>query len=334
MEKSIKSLMLKTLAVIAPFIVLSIIVPIMLSNFPLRFYDEEFGWYQQNKDYAESHADYCRVLIMGDSTAKAAWLPAELSDDAYNFALGGASPIEEYYCLRDYLKENKAPEYVIYTQVISHFLDSEVFWSRSAYFHRLEFNEVYDTYKNEKTVLDEKIVFDDKDLIDIVLYYIYSPIYFSSAFMRGLFSSRQEFNEIRYEEAVSNRGRVQMGNGIVNGPASVVKDTFFACNKLIDTYLRKIIDLCDENGIQFIFQTAPVSELTYVQLNADLVDEYDSYIKSIQTDYPNVVMNGEFFYYDTDLFYDRSHLSIEGAIKFSREMREKYAYIFDEECAI
>ena len=92
MEKGIKRIISRLLLAAIPVVFLTIAVPICLSKAPMRFFDGEYAWYYQNKEYAQEHKDYCRVLIMGDSTAKADLLPDELSADTYNFSLGGVLP--------------------------------------------------------------------------------------------------------------------------------------------------------------------------------------------------------------------------------------------------
>ena len=91
MDKGVKRIFARLLLAAMPIMLLAIAIPICLSKAPMRYYDEEYAWFYQNKEYSQRHKDYCRVLIMGDSVAKASWLPDELSADTYNFSLGGVN---------------------------------------------------------------------------------------------------------------------------------------------------------------------------------------------------------------------------------------------------
>ena len=203
------------------------------------------------------------------------------------------------------------------------------------YFHWLSKDEVIDIYETEKALVDAGTLFDTKNLLDVLLYYTYSPKYYSSAFIKGTLKSRESFNMKRYNEAVLNSGRVEFGSGNTkrgeNLPPSVIT-TYqgFSCDPLIDFYLEKLIGLCEENGIQFIYQSTPVSEITYQNLNADMVKDYRAYMEQIQREHPNTVIEAEMFAYDNTLFSDENHLTITGAAQFSQEMREKYANIFQK----
>ena len=329
-SKVLGRLLMKSIVLAIPFFILFIVVLVSFNTAPMRFFDGEYSWYQENQDLAISHNDY-RVLICGDSQAKAAWVPASLTEDTYNYALGGVSPIEEYYCLQDYFENHELPEYVIYTQGLTHFLESDSFWSRSVYFHRLNKEQVTDILAAKKSINDKDDILGDKNQLDVLLYYSYSPIYYSSAFLKGLLFDRQGENEVKYDDAVSARGHILFGEG--GGeikPAGIAKLTSFFCNELIDSYLNKIIQLCKDRGVKFVYQSAPVSEITYESIDKAVLAQYDAYMDELRTKYPGVVINSDLLVYTNGLFSDSVHLNTDGADKYSREMYDKYSYIFEE----
>ncbi len=327
MVKQIIFIIVKFTFLILPFICMSILV----RCFPMFFMDEQYAAFKYNKEYTEGHEKYCRILIMGDSLAKISWIPDELSDDTFNFALLGNSPVENYYYLYEYLQNNEAPKYIFYTQATDRFLYSGGnFWKRNLYFHRINADEILDIYKTEKES-GGGYIFEEKSLFDAALYLNYSPSCYSAAFINGLMSNRYKKNMDEYNYVVKYRGRTEPGKGKgYNGVHSIVNYTSFDYNSIPDLYVRKMLELCREKSIKMIYQAPPLNRATYKKLNENFLREYNKYMQKLQDDYPEALINGQFYYYDNIYFNDDwLHLNENGAIKFSREMKQKYNYIFD-----
>ena len=79
----------------------------------MYIYDEEYASYKQTMDYVTNSNEYNKNLIFGDSVAKAGIIPKNISDDTYNISLAGATTIEEYYILQDYLENHEPPKNLI-----------------------------------------------------------------------------------------------------------------------------------------------------------------------------------------------------------------------------
>ena len=328
---SLYRLGIKLTALLIPYF---ICCPIIINKYPMKFMDEEYAYYQQNKDYSEMSSGYSRILILGDSTAKAAWLPAQLSDDTYNLALGGVSPIEEFYYLREYLQVHDAPQAVVFTQGADHFWGLDTFWTRSMYFHRFKLEDLYD-------LLQEIRGFNDKSIFGEVcmngecfLYLTYSPIKYSNAFVKGLLSSKRYIqNRDKYTAVSKSKGQTQFGTAEYYDGVSAKymgRDSFEA-SPIIDHYFRKMIELCEEYHIQFVFQNPPINESTYTKLNKQFISEYKVYLNGIGKDYPDALVDPELFSYESIFFGDSTHLNRKGTIRFSNEMKKKYQNIFRNE---
>jgi hypothetical protein len=309
----------------------------LMNEFPLRFFDGEYSLYQQNKDYSYNHDEYCRVLIMGDSTSKAAWLPTLLTQDTYNFALGGASTVEEYYYLKEYLINNDAPKYLIYTANAYSMSVFPTLWNRSVYFHRITFDDLEDLINNSKNFSDGEYLIqkDGKDIemFERVLYYIYSPTKYGTALVKGLFSyNRYKYNYITYQNVVENRGQTTFGTAIYCDELNrLVEYDGFEAPEMFDYYLQEIIKLCDEYNIKFIFQNPPMNKASFEVLNENFIAEFEGYLLQLQVIYPNALIDEKLFCYGNEYFGDKTHLNINGTEKFTLEMKEKYSYIFTEE---
>jgi hypothetical protein len=331
MKASIKCLGLKlVLLILVPFIGSGLLIKI----FPMRFLDEEYALYRENKDYAKGHNQYSRVLILGDSVAKADWLPTLLSEDTYNYALGGASTAEEYYYLKDYLEHNDLPDYIIYTIGSSHLLEMSTLWTRSVYFHRMDRDDLNDLINTSNRFPD------DTELIElseqgkyIFMYYFYSPTKYGTALGNGLFSSsRYHYNINKYQEVLQNKGQIQFGTlEYCDEYNSCVEYSGFEVSEMLDYYLQETIRLCEENNIKFIFQNPPINEASYNALNEKFVRDYEEYLCNLQELYPDAIIDTKLFSYGNEYFGDSTHLNSKGTEKFTLEMKEKYAYIFEED---
>ncbi len=313
-----------------PLVIISVVSALLISHDPMKYYKEGYSCYLQNKLVSGSKDSNYRVLICGDSTAKTDWLPASLSEDTYNFSLGGVSPVEEYYYIRDYLQNNEIPEYIIYSMSISHYMEAGSFWQESVYFHTLDIEDLLDVLVTKRS-FRESSLWGDKGLLDIIGYYTYSPVLYGTALVEGTLHDRSKFNIDMYNEVINNKGQY-----CYNKDKNVEKriDDSLACSAftpdpLIDYYFRKTIELCEDNGIRFVYQLSPINASTYSIVSPDVVEQWYDYLDDIRMEYQNANFDGELIIYSDELFSDPTHLSPDGVASFSAEMRERYAYIFD-----
>ena len=102
MWKEIGSIVKKLILLLFPFFLL---LPLYCMLFPENYLDGEYAMYRQQQDYVQGKTGTAaRVLIVGDSRTKAGMDPALLWEGSYNIALGGTTPIEGYYALKEYIE--------------------------------------------------------------------------------------------------------------------------------------------------------------------------------------------------------------------------------------
>lgn len=335
--KGLSKLAMKLAALLLPF---PLAVAIGMSMFPKDLFDSEYGWYRQHQEYAEGHDEPCRVLIIGDSAAKVACRPELLSEDTYNFSLQGATPIEEYYSLREYLENHKAPAYLVCMNGPWYFVTDEYFWSRQVYFHVLGSDEMRDIEERLRQTGDFS-PFNVASLREFrkeaALYRFYAPQKYSVVFLKNLVlnltgnSSRGAY-EANYEYAAANRGQSRyydrQGNDL---PALYVDKDSFSPSELIDHYFRALIGLCLENDIQFIFQSPPQNMSSKDSISSGWIDGFVEYMDGIQSDYPEIRVDAGVEWYDSEYFSDAFHLDQTGTERYCAALREKYPYVFDDE---
>lgn len=320
-------------------ILFPLVVRAAMSVFPEYFFDSEYGWYMQNRDCAADHKEPCRVMIMGDSAAKIACRPEVLSDDTYNLSVQGATAVEEYYFLRKYLENNEAPEYLIYMQGPWYFINDWYFWSRFVYFHWLDGDDLRDIQAQIRKTgdvesLDVSSVREFQK--EAAFYSLYSPRKYGVLFLKGLIlnltgNSRRELIEENYAYAAASKGqgRPSEGQGYDRAAIYIDKD-IFSPGELMDHYFRALIELCLENGIHFLFRSPPQDVNSKDAISSTWIDGYMDYMDGIQSDYPEISVDAEMDWYENKYFGDGWHLNQKGVEYYCPQLREQYAYIFEE----
>ena len=108
------------------FILISIpliLLCILAYVFPMSYMTVEYVMWDEEFENSESPYMAAKTLIIGDSRAKSSVLPAMLHEDTYNIAIGGATPIEMYYAVENYIEHNGAPENAVVVFAPYHFCD-------------------------------------------------------------------------------------------------------------------------------------------------------------------------------------------------------------------
>ena len=314
-----------------PIIAFCLVVPIAMSKFPMRFFDGEYAMYQQQKDYIYNNDDYNRILITGDSKAKAAYLPALLSDDTYNLSLGGLTPLENYYYLKEYLENHNIPKTVFISFNPYHYMEFDCFWTRSVYFHRLSETDISDTYNTALMYEGSNAIIKDINEFDKEAseYKYYSVKKYGKVFIKSFLKSRYKKNSDIYNNMYETKGQVYFG--ILEycdrcSQEAGVKN--FEALDIIDCYLHKTIDLCLEYGVNVIVEIIPMNQASYESCYESYLTDYSNYMKGLQAEYPQITVNTDLYYYDNEYFGDAAHFNSKGAEKYSKYIKEKYPEVF------
>lgn len=336
MWKDIRQLCVKLIALLLPFFVL---LPLYCRFFPMYYMDDEYAMYVQQNDYVTgklnnenavtaTHGDNRasdRVLILGDSRAKAGFQPAKLWEGSYNIALGGASPIEGYYGLKKYLANHEKPRTVIMAYAPMHYMDVDTLWTRSIYFHTLSPEDFRDLVRNAANFQDtEKILIENYN-VEYLMHYFYMPNKYATALKKSAFVLRHEKTVQKYNDMVAYKGHSFYGTAEysdgVNGEAKV---TDFAASDIITWYLEETFALCRENGIQVILEQTPMNETSYGILTEDFKNHFRSYMYDLAANNPDVTVFPDFLCYPNDCFGDADHLNEKGVSVYCGYMMEKY----------
>jgi len=329
MWKSIWKIAYRLLALVLPFF---IILPLYCANFQEYYMDDEYAMYHAQRDYLLENKDYNRVVILGDSRTKAGFMPKYLSDSTYNIALGGASPIEGYYSLKEYLSAHEAPETLIIAYAPMHYMDVDTLWTRTVYFHNITKEDAMELFETAKQFQNtDKILIEDYEL-EFLQYQLYMPNKYATALKNAGFFFRHTKTVAKYEAVTESKGHsfyglLESSDGI-NGEAKV---SDFAPSDIITHYMGEIFKLCEENGIQAIVEAAPMNETSYSIITDSFKENYRMYMAKLQKEHPEAEIYGDFYCYTNDHFGDADHLNEKGTKVFSQYIKEKYARVFTNE---
>ena len=307
--------LLKTLLVFIPLI----LVWIFIAAFPVYYMDGEYSYFTQVKDYrlGENSQEPCDILILGDSRAKSALIPEEISDSCISLAEGGSTSVEAYFTLKDYIENRGIPKKVLLSVSSYHFTSFDGFWTRSVYFDFLSSKQVREVIKTAKGFGETAALKEagGDSVLTLYEYKIKSPTKYMSPIINSFGENRKAVNEEAYQEMLDTKG---FKSFVSWWPTSAEHDMErFEMLKTLDHYYRMIIDLCVENNIELYSLNAPLIAETYEE-SKKISEPFSAYFEELKKDYPeseypNVHIETEFFSYEDQYFDDADHLNPDGA---------------------
>lgn len=270
------------------------------------------------------------VLILGDSRAMADLIPSELGNPAQNLALGGATTIEMYYTLSDYLSSHDAPSTAVILFAPFHYSYIDNFWQRTVYFNYLSVPQMLEVFANAKTVSSETVL-QEHHLIDSLSYLLRLPNKYLPALINSRLYERFDENNASYQKLCAENGHglfgTAKGSSDLNYEVNYTEMKTSGDAALIALYFDKLLALCDEYNIYAIVEQPPMNESSYKKLQKSYLAEYSIYIEERQTEYPFFSIDHTITFYGNDFFGDASHLNEKGALAFTRDLKEKYKNI-------
>ena len=323
---------LKCILALLPFILL---VGYTALN-PMGYMDEEFPSWKYVKDVQKgriSPVDKDRAtLILGDSRAMADIVTNDLGDDYVNLGMGGATSIEMYYTLRDYIRNNGAPGRVFIMFAPFHYSYMDNYKTRTVYFHHLSLFDALSVYRKGRTGDDfygeESDAVDEADLSYIFSSYLRLPNVYLPALINSHGFSRTGINRALYNEQVSQRGHALYGTmdgrDYLNYEATYTQMERGREHRLITRYFALLLKLCEDNDIETFVLQAPMNEASYKALDAGYVSEYTSYMEQFRNDNPEMTFEISIPCYDNAYFGDSSHLNEKGAGVYTGELLDRY----------
>lgn len=300
---------------------------------PMGYMDNEYPGRAYTKQVINGPADY-NTLILGDSRAVADIFTLDISDAA-TLANGGATAIENYYYLRDYIARHGAPKKCIIGFAPFHYTQIDNFWNRTVYFNDLTIGEMCEVRKNARLIAqseqegsDKGIVITGGDTVDLIsnrlrLPHVYMPALINSKFVGRYAENKNIYTQIRRAGGHQLYG-TENGSSDLNYEVNYSSMDETADAKLIQKYLLMLLDLCRDNNIETYLISLPMNEASYEKLQESYALSLKMFLRSIRDMYPEIEVEIVQKEYKNEFFGDSSHLNEEGAKKFTKELKERY----------
>ena len=313
----------------------------LFSSMALNFFPEHFtigiyGLLDTQRDYAQNDNTFNRVLIIGDSIAQSAYLPELLSRDTYNMGIGNETPIDGYYRLCEYLENHPKPDYILCSYNPIELITQDAFWSTTMYERGITLKQALAIVNDAKDFSADSGILRDNMPLQVLAYQYGFHVDSVKMILKGMIKNTTK--ETCYENYCNQREWITAHRGhwkhyMSGGSGSDINATVsrtFAASEMGDCYMRKIIDLCETEGIALIIETVPINSSSFKTMDPGFRDDYAAYWDTLCHDYPDLTVNSEIGFYDDSFFCDALHFNMAGTEKFSNYIREKYDYIFEE----
>jgi len=317
---------------------------VYIETCPMAFFNFEYPMWSYQKAYVRSPSDHdAPILVVGDSRALADLLPVELSEPgglAITLAVGGATPIESWHLLDDYLAHHAPPRAIFLSLSPYHLTRCDVFWQRTVKFKFLDLGDFLEVLSLARELDDYP--FDDfradpldppvsnglmplEIYKDFTLLYLDFLYYYQADLYAGRLFSRLEGNRRVLEEMGAGRGRrtVEMtpANEPINHEARLDR---FQESPLLTLYLHRFLDRCRRDGIRVVYETAPFNDPSLQALAPAWREGFRQYLDRLGDRYPEFRFVREIPGYPDGLFADESHLNDRGAARYTRTVRDRF----------
>jgi len=297
---------------------------------PYGYMDKEYPSFVYTKEVSSGINNPIKgmdntILIIGDSRAMADLVPEYLSENSVNLALGGATSIEMYYTLKKYLENNETPDKVIVMFAPFHYSVIDNYWTRTAYFNYLTLEETMDLYSYAEATGSETLLKKGYQN-DLISYRLRTPDKFLPALINSKLFTRYESNKQIYKNLVESKGYGDFGN--LNGCSELSYETHYDKMHntkdalLLDLYLNRLLTFLKDKNIPTTLLIPPLNESSYNGLYYGYANSFTDYMENLKNKYPEFNIHTELNYMDDSYFGDSSHLNYEGAVKYTKELKD------------
>jgi hypothetical protein len=273
----------------------------------MLYLDPEYPMWLEVKHRIYNHSSSVMdIVIVGDSRAKAGFKPNILENlNSVNLAVGGATPIEGYFTIKHYLKNNQKPRNIILSYTPTHLESDNCYFSRTVPFDFLneeEYKEVEKLgYKFNETYISKS----NKSYKDYKYSFIYENHFKDGSIILRYLKNRTFYNDSKKFKGYHWFGRGKVAHGL---SAEAERQTNFVYSKLHNFYLEKMLNLLSNNKIYIYYYTMPFNKSSFnVIKNQEYINGYITYINSLSKKYNMEICNTPFYMSD-DNFGDPSHL--------------------------
>lgn len=261
-------------------------------------------WVHIKETITTENEDKCDFIIIGDSRAKAGFIPQKNNKfNSLNLSVGGGTPIEGFYILKKFLQTNIKPKEIVLSYAPYHLAGQDTYWDRTIKFDFLTEEECSDVENNSQIIQDSNTLGANKTCKDYL-----SPVKYTADFTSGILKQRWNTNNKVLNDCRVSKGHYYFGREEVSSGLNIeASKNIFKESKLINHYFHKLLKLAKENNIKISYFTMPFNESSFAETSIEYKNKYNKYIDSLSSMY-NINICNQLSFMSNDNFGDNSHL--------------------------
>lgn len=302
---------------------------IWAANGRMWFLDPEYAMWQAKIEMVE-RCELGDTVVLGASRAMAGVLPNQLGGSVSNLALGGSSPIENFYMMQRVARCPTPPRRAVMAFLPLFLTRAQTFWERSALFGFLDFDEL-EEIRTASVRLSDSMLYSSSPwaaplgLIENYSYHVGLPSYYFAAMVKGRLVGRKARNDLELARTLNSRGQHFFGSAeSSNGVAEDALMTHFAVKPVLDDYMVRLLDLLHKEKIETYFASPPLNPATFALMDRQVAVNFVGYLRSLEARFPNFHVLGQALQeFPADHFGDPEHLNPIGAARWTASLREQ-----------
>jgi hypothetical protein len=290
----------------------------------LAFLDPEYpAW--RAKQILLANCDLGDTLILGDSRAAAAIMPAGWRISATNLAVGGGEPIEALAALTRAMRCPRPPKRIILSLDAVHFTEPDLFWERTVRFGFVDADEIATLRDISRTTGDMSIYERHNTgglpswLRDEMFGARFPSLYFSSL-LRGGLLLRWPRNRAILRASLASRGQyffgMAFGSDVVAPDGHLLE---FRPLPVLEWYFNHLLEQSEARGIPVLFIAVPMNDDTGRQVAPNVHSAFETWLGGYERRFSGFRVVGDVMpHWPNTLFGDGfAHLNRNGATRFS-----------------
>ena len=295
-----------------------------IAAMPMAYLDPEYpAW--RAKQVLLANCDLGDILILGDSRAATAMMPAGWRVRATNLAVGGGEPIEALAALDRALQCPLPPRQVILSFDAVHFVQPDLFWERTARFGFVDAREIA-TLRAVSHRLGDVSIYELRHTDGLPswlrddMYRVRFPSLYFTSLTKGGILLRWARNRATLNATLAARGQYFFGTAA--GSDIVAADGHlpaFQPLPVLEWYFNRILQQLAEHGIPAVFIAVPMNDATARATARDVATAFRAWLAGYEAGYPGFRVVGDVMPHWPDAWFGDgfAHLNPAGATRFS-----------------
>jgi hypothetical protein len=295
-----------------------------IATMPMAYFDPEYpSW--RAKQMLLASCDLGDILILGDSRAATAMMPAGWRVRATNLAVGGGEPIEALAALDRALQCKVPPRQVILSFDAVHFAQPDLFWERTARFGFVDTQEIA-TLREVSHRLGDVSIYELRHTDGLpswlrdTMYRVRFPSLYFTSLAKGGVLLRWARNRATLVATLAARGQyffdTTAGSDIVAADGHLLA---FQPLPVLDWYFNRILQQLASHDIPAVFIAVPMNDVTAHATASGVPAAFRAWLAEYESRYSGFRVVGDVMPHWPDAWFGDgfAHLNPAGAGRFS-----------------